>query len=126
MGHAERLTDASGRMRLGLGELAGESRQAMLVPLHSHGRALGLLVALGRFDSSGGFSADDERLMRAFAESAATALATAQSVEAEQLRMSVAAADQERARWARELHDETLQGLGALPGRADDRAATGP
>ena len=114
MGHAERLTDASGRMRLGLGELAGDGGPAMLVPLHSHGRALGLLVALGRFDPSGGFSADDERLMRAFAESAATALATAQSVEAEQLRMSVAAADQERARWARELHDETLQGLGAL------------
>jgi signal transduction histidine kinase len=114
MGHAERLTDASGRMRLGLGELAGQRGPAMLVPLHSHGRALGLLVALGRFDSSTGFSADDERLMRAFAESAATALATAQSVEAEQLRMSVAAADQERARWARELHDETLQGLGAV------------
>ena len=28
--------------------------------------------------------------------------------------MSIASADQERGRWARELHDETLQGLGAL------------
>ena len=52
--------------------------------------------------------------MRAFAGSAATALATAQTVEEEQLRMSIASADQERGRWARELHDETLQGLGAL------------
>jgi signal transduction histidine kinase len=36
------------------------------------------------------------------------------SVESERLRSSMAAADAERGRWARELHDETLQGLGAL------------
>jgi two-component system, NarL family, sensor histidine kinase DevS len=113
-GHAERLTDMSNRVRLGLGELATGAGAAMLVPLSFHGRALGLIVALDRFESSTAFSADDERLMRAFAGSAATALATAQNVEAEQLRMSIAAADQERARWARELHDETLQGLGGL------------
>jgi signal transduction histidine kinase len=87
---------------------------AMLVPLTFHGRGVGILVALDRFDSGAPFSAEDERLMRAFAGSAATALATAQTVEAEQLRMSIASADQERGRWARELHDETLQGLGAL------------
>jgi two-component system, NarL family, sensor histidine kinase DevS len=113
-GHAERLTDMSNRVRLGLGELANGAGAAMLVPLSFHGRALGLIVALDRFESSTPFSADDERLMRAFAGSAATALATAQNVEAEQLRMSIAAADQERARWARELHDEALQGLGGL------------
>jgi signal transduction histidine kinase len=45
------------------------------------------------------------------AASAATAVATAQSVAAARLRLSVEAADQARARWARELHDETLQGL---------------
>ena len=113
-GHAERLTDTSSRMRLGLGELADPAGAAMLVPLSFHGRPLGLLVALDRFDSTAPYSADDEWLMRAFASSAATALATAQNVEAEQLRMSIAAADRERGRWARELHDETLQGLGAL------------
>ena len=113
-GHTERLTDMSNRVRLGLGELAKGAAAAMMVPLSFHGRALGILVALDRFESSTPFGADDERLLRAFAGSAATALATAQNVEAERLRMSIAAADQERARWARELHDETLQGLGAL------------
>jgi two-component system, NarL family, sensor histidine kinase DevS len=113
-GRTERLTEMSSRVRLGLGELADGAGAAMLVPLNFRGRALGILVALDRFDSSSSFSGDDERLMRAFASSAATALATAQNVEAERLRMSIAAADQERARWARELHDETLQGLGAL------------
>jgi signal transduction histidine kinase len=38
----------------------------------------------------------------------------AQSVETDRLRSLMAAADAERGRWARELHDETLQGLGAL------------
>jgi signal transduction histidine kinase len=113
-GHAERLTDMSSRVRLGLGEFTDDASAAMLVPLNFHGRPLGLLAALDRFDSAVAFTADDERLMRAFAGSAATALATAQNVEAEQLQKSIAAADQERARWARELHDETLQGLGAL------------
>jgi len=35
-------------------------------------------------------------------------------VEAERLRHSLSSAEQERKRWARELHDETLQGLAAL------------
>ena len=60
------------------------------------------------------FSEEDEQMLRTFAASAATAVALAQSVQADRLRSSLAAADAERRRWARELHDETLQGLGGL------------
>ena len=41
-------------------------------------------------------------------------MAINRSVEAERLRSTIAAADAERSRWARELHDETLQALGGL------------
>ena len=57
------------------------------------------------------FVEEDEQLLMSVAASAATAVATARSVAAARLRFSVEAADQARARWARELHDETLQGL---------------
>jgi signal transduction histidine kinase len=39
---------------------------------------------------------------------------TARSVGEERLRNALEGAEQERTRWARELHDETLQGLGSL------------
>jgi signal transduction histidine kinase len=52
--------------------------------------------------------------MDAFAASAATAVATAQNVAAMGLRRSIEAAETERGRWARELHDDTLQELAAL------------
>jgi two-component system, NarL family, sensor histidine kinase DevS len=35
-------------------------------------------------------------------------------VESDKLRLSIASSERERRRWARELHDETLQELGAL------------
>ncbi len=78
------------------------------VPLVFRGRTLGMLVAFGVH--GGG----DEALLRAFAASAATAVATARTVEEKRLRGALASAEAERARWARELHDDTLQGLGGL------------
>ena len=87
---------------------------ALLVPMVYRGSALGVLVAVDRLAGDASFSAEDEEVLEAFAASAATAVATAKTVEAERLRRSIQAAEGERRRWARELHDETLQGLGAL------------
>ena len=71
------------------------------------------------------FSADDEMTLRAFAASGATAVVLAQTVQQERLRHSLEAAEAERRRWARELHDETLQGLGGLRVHAVVGAAAG-
>ena len=73
-----------------------------------------MLIAVDRLVDGPAFTGDDQRLLEAFAASAATAVATAEAVQSERRRQSLAAAEQERARWARELHDETLQGLAAL------------
>jgi signal transduction histidine kinase len=80
-----------------------------LVPLLFRGQSLGMLVAFGA-QAAG----DDESLLQAFAASAATAVATARGVEERRLHDALRAAENERKRWARELHDETLQGLGGL------------
>ncbi|HWC47399.1 MAG TPA: GAF domain-containing sensor histidine kinase [Solirubrobacterales bacterium] len=87
---------------------------ALVVPMLFRGRAVGLLVALDRLAGGVEFDKEDERLLQSFASSAATAVATAQTVEAERLRQRVESAERERERWARELHDDTLQNLAAI------------
>jgi signal transduction histidine kinase len=87
---------------------------ALVVPLLFRGYAVGTLVALDREAGGGEFDEEDLRLLQAFASSAATAVATAQTVEAERLQQQIEIGERERLRWAQELHDDALQGLAAI------------
>jgi signal transduction histidine kinase len=111
----QRVTDVGTELRIdpsGFG--VPDAQTALLAPMRHRGVGIGILAAFDHGDDHSEFSEEDERLLRAFAQSAANAVAIKRSVEADRLRTAIAAADAERARWARELHDETLQALGAL------------
>jgi signal transduction histidine kinase len=111
----ERIADVASRLRIAPREFGvADPQTALLVPMVYRGDAMGVLAAFDRGPEGEPFTDEDEQMLRTFAASAATAVALAQSVQAERLRSSLAAADAERRRWARELHDETLQGLGGL------------
>jgi signal transduction histidine kinase len=114
---SQRLEGQLNRARFeehGLGHLGVDASAGLVVPLIFRGETYGVLFALDRLRDGPVFTAEDERLLEAFASSAATAVATARSVAVERQRQRMAAAESERARWARELHDETLQSLSAL------------
>jgi signal transduction histidine kinase len=93
---------------------AAGARTALVTPMMFRNRSIGFLSAFDRMSGGGAFTEEDERLLQAFAASAATAVATAQSATNEALQRSVQASEHERRRWARELHDETLQELAGL------------
>jgi signal transduction histidine kinase len=112
-----RLEDEPNRARFdrhGLGRLGVTASAGLVVPLIFRGQGHGVLIAVDRLKDGPEFTCEDQRLLEAFAASAAIAIATARSVELERASQRLAAAEQERARWARELHDETLQNLAAL------------
>jgi len=114
---AQRVEEELNRARFeehGLGGLGVGAQAGLVVPLMFRGHTYGVLLALDRLRGGPAFSAEDERLLEAFASSAATAVATAQSVATERQRQRLMAAEGERRRWARELHDETLQSMSAL------------
>jgi signal transduction histidine kinase len=125
----QRLTDELNRARFnetGLGHLGLQAGAGLFVPLVFRTETPGVLAAL---HPPGGadFSDEDERLLTSFATSAASAVVTARSVGTDQLLAREAATEDERRRWARDLHDETLQGLGALRlSLAAARRATDP
>jgi signal transduction histidine kinase len=114
---SQRLEETINRSRFerhGLGRLGFQISAGLAVPMVFRGTAYGVLIVADRLEHGPRFGDDDLRLLEAFAASAATAVATAQNVAVEQSRQRVAAAEEERGRWARELHDETLQSLAAL------------
>jgi signal transduction histidine kinase len=114
-GRPRRIADAARELLIPPDQLGlDDASTALLVPLVYRGQSLGVLAAFDRLDGDGAFTRDDEQLLEAFAAQAATAVATAKSVEADRRRRSLAATEAERHRWARELHDETLQALGGL------------
>lgn len=82
------------------------------VPIVVRGKAWGNLYLTDKRD--GDFDAADEESAVILADWAAVAIDNAGRFEQQRLRDTMAAAEQERRRWARELHDETLQGLGGL------------
>jgi signal transduction histidine kinase len=114
-GRPLRVAEASRHLRVAPDRLGiPDAHTALLVPMVHRGSAVGVLAAFDRGSRGDPFTDDDEELLRTFASSAANAVVIHRSVEADRLRSAITAADAERARWARELHDQTLQALGGL------------
>ncbi len=110
-GGAVSLDRPRGQEAAWLHELGLEARAALVEPLSMEGHGGGLVIALR---SEGGFRGPDRQALSAFAASVAQRLAAERSVEIERLRYGMEARERERTRWAREIHDESIQGIGAL------------
>ncbi len=106
-----------------LAENGVDTQAILIVPLSRGTSNEGALLALDPVDG-GEFTADDELLLASFASAAASAIAGVRSIESHRLRLSIEASEQERRRWARELHDETMQELGALKVMQESALAT--
>jgi signal transduction histidine kinase len=114
-GTAQRVDDVTLDLRIAPADFGvPDARRGLTVPLQHRGAGIGVLVAFDRGPEQAPFTEEDEGLLRTFAASAANAIALNRSVTADRLRSAIAAAEAERGRWARELHDQTLQSLGAL------------
>jgi signal transduction histidine kinase len=99
-----------------LHELGVEARSILLEPFSMESQAAGnqgagMVIALR---ANGSFRGPDREALTAFAASVAQRLAAERSVEIERLRYGMEAKERERTRWAREIHDESIQGMGAL------------
>jgi two-component system, NarL family, sensor histidine kinase DevS len=87
-------------------------RSFLGVPILIGGEAFGNLYLTEK--EGGDFDEIDEESVIVLADWAAIAIANARSVAQDRLRRTMEASERERKYWARELHDETLQGLAAL------------
>jgi signal transduction histidine kinase len=113
----QRLSDELNWSRFqlhGVGSFDIGAQGGVVVPMTFRGEAYGVIVALDPLEGGTSFSAEQERLLESFATSAAMAVVTARSAADVRRRQVMAAAEAERGRWARELHDETLQALASV------------
>jgi signal transduction histidine kinase len=114
-GQPARIADVSSQLRITPDQLGvSDAHTALLVPMVHRGAAVGVLAAFDLGPYGAPFTPDHEQLLRTFASAAANAVTIHRSVQTDRLRATITAADAERGRWARELHDQTLQSLGAL------------
>jgi signal transduction histidine kinase len=95
-------------------ELNPAGGAGVIVPLRARGDDIGALAVFDRLDADHPFGPDDLVALESFGTSVATRIAAARALEDERLSLSISYSERERKRWARELHDETLQELGAL------------
>ena len=94
-----------------LHELGIEARALLVEPFNMEGQGGGLVIALRRDSGLQGSRPGGAERVRGKRRAAPAA---ERSVEIERLRYGMEARERERTRWAREIHDETVQGLGAL------------